>query len=138
MATKSKSVPSVAFTFEIEPDTTPIEGNVLASGDASEDRAQEAWVREQLEAGNVAAWAVATVKATVGFEGETFEGFASVGGCSYDSEEILRRDVEADLRDEALGALRRELARDVKRGTVAAKLAKLDARAWTKLARDAK
>jgi len=91
----------VTFTFELEPDETPFEGNVLASGDDEADREQEAWTRDELDRGNVAAWCVAIVRVTW----KEYGACDVLGGCSYRSERELWADLAGTMKSEALDRL---------------------------------
>ena len=77
---ESLSIPltDVEFTFTWEPSDIPIEGNA-GEGDA------EQWVKDQLAAGNEAAWFDAKVTATYMVDGITFIGEDHLGACSYES-----------------------------------------------------
>lgn len=76
----------VTITVYAEVDELPIEGNAMASGDNEADREAEQWIRDQLDQGNIWAWAAVTV--TVAWEG--FEASDHLGACSYKSEEDFR------------------------------------------------
>jgi len=84
---------------------SPIEGNVLASGDDEEDRRAEDEVRSSLEF-TVWAWATVTVTAELaGFKGRDY-----LGACSYASEDAFRVDGDyIDMIDFALGSLADEI-----------------------------
>lgn len=98
----------VEYTIECLPETTPLKGNVLASGDDEEDRRAEDWVREQLEAGNEWAWCVVKVSATLG----DFEGIDYLGVCSYESEQDFKDSgYYDDMKAEALASLKSIVAR---------------------------
>lgn len=66
------------------PETERPEGQ-FASGDDAQDAETVAWIWEQLESGNPWAWCTVRVTATVELDGQTFEGEAYLGGCSYES-----------------------------------------------------
>jgi hypothetical protein len=91
----------IVYSIECLPETTPLEGNVLASGNDAEDKAAEDGVRQQLEAGNE--WAWCTVKVTAEIPGTEFKGVDYLGCCSYKSLEnfIECNDYYADMKAEA-------------------------------------
>lgn len=68
----------VDFVLGVEFDDLDIEGNVLASGDDEADRNAEEWVRNEVERGNVWAWACVIVTA----KWAGFEGWDTLGGVS--------------------------------------------------------
>lgn len=100
---------AVRFEVEATQDDTPIVGNASASGDDVADKATEEWIRGELESGNVWAWAVVSVTATV--EGVALEGVAYMGGCSYTSEGDFKAPggYYAQMCDEALADLERQI-----------------------------
>ena len=67
------------ITLEVEQSDIPIKDNVMASDNPIEDSKAEKWVRDELNNGNVWAWADVTVKA----KWENFVGTDHLGGCSY-------------------------------------------------------
>ena len=87
----------------------PIEG-AFASGNDDDDRATVVEIRRQLEAGNVAAWCCLFVTA----EWRGFKGYASLGGCSYASEEELRASELEDMKAQALDALNEDIETKVR------------------------
>jgi hypothetical protein len=97
----------VCFTVEAMPEDVPIEGNASAINDET-DAATEAWIRKQLDAGNVWAWATITVRA----RWNGFEGQDVLGCCSYESEKAFREPggYFDDMCRTALAALNDELA----------------------------
>lgn len=101
-ALRSLTKEEVRFETKIYTEDTPLEGNVLASGDDAEDKKAEEDVRQQLQRGNMYAWCYVVVSAT--WSG--FCGQASLGCCSYRSEEEVHQAVEDHgLKDEALHCL---------------------------------
>ncbi len=97
--------PEVEFKHWIEPEDIRLEGNVQVSGNDEDDRAQEQWVLDQLEAGNDAAWCQAMVTAKVVINDEEFEGRDSLGACSWPSERELWKDQLAEMKANALDDL---------------------------------
>lgn len=76
----------INISLEIFPETLPVRGNALASGDDAEDQEVEEWILERLDSGDTWAWCVVQVKATI--DGlEEFEGTDSLGGCSFEDEQ---------------------------------------------------
>lgn len=96
LAPLTLETPGVTLELLCETEHIPIDGNALASGDADEDRKQEQWVRDQLDAGNEWAWCCAHVRVTyeVAIKGQAFpariEGNDYLGCCSYVSEADFR------------------------------------------------
>ena len=87
------------------PETTEIEGNVMASGDDAADRQAELDVRTKAQS-NTWAWCQVEVRAS--FDG--VEGADYLGCCSYESEEDFRNGgYFDDMREQALDALVTEL-----------------------------
>lgn len=74
------------ISIHVQQDDTPISGNLIASGDDDYDRQVEDYVMNQLEGGNVWAWAAVTV--TAEFMGVTASAY--LGGCSYENEEDFK------------------------------------------------
>jgi hypothetical protein len=96
-------------TVEIirENEDQPVRGNVMSSGDADADKAEEDRVLADLEA-NEWAWCVVKVTATwAGFHGES----SWLGGCSYRSREdyIRSSDYYNDQVREALEDLKAQI-----------------------------
>ncbi len=93
----------VTFTLSCEPEDISIEGNAMASGDDEADRAQEQWIRDQLDSGNEWAWCAVTVRA----EWEGFHGEDHLGACSYKSAEDFKTPggYYDDMKATALDAL---------------------------------
>ena len=97
----------VCFTVEAMPEDVPIEGNACAIDDDT-DAATEQWIREQLDSGNIFAWATIVVRARwLGFQ-----GMDVLGCCSYESEAgFMACPYYQDMKRTALSALNDELAR---------------------------
>ncbi len=98
----------VEYEIYIEPDDTPIEGNISASGNALEDEEAEQWVRNALENGNDYAWCWARVTA----KAHGRMGTAALGAISCRGPAEFRRVFLPDLKDEALADLCTKLAQD--------------------------
>lgn len=112
----STAIPRVRFAHWIESEEAGIVGNVLASGDEAADREAEQWVRDELRAGNQAAWAFACVTAKLDIRSEDpdrydyeLEGRAGLGACSYRSERELWADLLEPMKAEAVGDLVEQL-----------------------------
>lgn len=90
----------------VHPEDTPIEGNVLASGDEDEDRRAEQYVLDQLKNGNELAWCTIEVKAS--FEGINCSDY--LGCCSYSSfKEFENGGYYSDMVDQAIDGLADEI-----------------------------
>lgn len=96
----------VEFSIRCEPEDIDFVGNCSAIDDETDAQA-EAWIRNELEAGN--AWAWCCVVVTARWQG--FEGTAALGGCSYESEESFTQPggYFGDLKAEALDDLNKRL-----------------------------
>jgi len=66
-----------------EPDWVPVKGNAMASGDDALDREVEQEILQRLNQGDIWAWAAVTVETSW----KSFRGIATLGCCSYESEE---------------------------------------------------
>lgn len=88
-----------AFTLTAEQDDIPVRGNAMASGDDEVDRAEEDRILNELDDGNVWAWASVTLTCTFG----GFEGFDSLGACSYRDEDDFKQPggYYEDMREQA-------------------------------------
>ena len=75
---------AIGLTAEL--DDIPVRGNALASGDDDADRECEDAILTRLEAGDVWAWAIVVVTATL----DGFTGSDCLGACSYADEESFR------------------------------------------------
>lgn len=98
----------VTFELCVEPEFMPVRGNVMDGGPGFEaaDRAAEDEILSRLDQGDVWAWAIVSVHASLG----TLQGIASLGGCSYADEAEFRACGEvADLEAEALDDLRQQI-----------------------------
>lgn len=97
----------VEFEVLCEPEDISYVGNCSAI-DEETDRQAENWIAEQLDAGNLWAWCQVIVKACW----EEFEGIATLGGCSYQSEREFCQPggYYVDLRKEALADLNDRIA----------------------------
>lgn len=96
----------VTFSLVVLPEEDQIEGNCMASGDEEADRECAAHIYRELDRGNVWAWCFVQVIARWG----SFEGFDSIGCCSYASEEDFKRDgYYQDMRATALADLNRRI-----------------------------
>lgn len=121
---RSFSRAGVVYTVTLEPEDTRIEGNVQASDNDADDRQQEKWVRDQLEAGNEAAWCRVKVTASLEIDGETFTGADYLGGVSYESVDACEKAMlgdDYDLTGEALDRLKESLEKIAAKGSAARK-----------------
>jgi hypothetical protein len=80
----------VTYRLTVEADDTPLEGNVLVSGDDAEDLEAEREVARRLMAGDVWAWACVTV--TAHYPGVPLEGRDVLGGCNYADEADFKQE----------------------------------------------
>jgi hypothetical protein len=96
----------INYEVIVEQDDIPFEGNCSAIDDES-DRETEDWIRDQLEMGNVWAWCVIRVRATIEIEGTEYTAESDpLGGCAYASEEAFKAcEYSTDLEEEALESL---------------------------------
>lgn len=122
----------VVYRLDIEPEDMPVRG-AFASGDADEDSLLEDQIIARLDRGDIEAWCYVKITATLEVSGQTFKGWAGIGGISYDSERALRKELYEDdshgLKGEALDDLKRTLSEASDRGIVARKALKaLEAR----------
>jgi hypothetical protein len=109
----------ITYTLSIEQDDQPIRGNVSAI-DGETDRQAENWVYAQLNNGNLWAWCLVTVTASIERDGVTFEGKDYLGCCSYQNRgEFLQNGYYQDLREEARLQLQQKLLQTAMRGTYA-------------------
>jgi len=69
----------VTFTVEVDPDLTPLEGNVLCSGNAETDRLAERTIARRLAKGEIEAWCTVVVKVAWEFGGVVYEDSQSLG-----------------------------------------------------------
>lgn len=96
----------VIFALECLPEDTPIEGNVIATGNDAADHAAEQETRAELNAGNGWAWCCAKVTCSW----KSFSAVEYLGCCSYDSENAFRTDPYFEqMCAEALDALNAQL-----------------------------
>jgi len=98
----------VTFTHELQDEDLRVEGNAMASGDEDTDREANAWIYDQLQRGNNAAWCCLAVTATWGPYQET----SYLGCCSYESEKALLDELLPDWKHEAYLRLRSAIEAD--------------------------
>ena len=96
------------ISIRAEPEWVPVEGNAMASGDDALDREVEQEILQRLNQGDIWAWAAVTVEASW----KSFRGIATLGCCSYESEEEFCQPdgYFDDLVSEALEDLNREVS----------------------------
>ncbi len=111
---------TVEYHHVLDFDDVPVRGNTMASGDDAFDREVEEEILQRMDRGDVAAWALAQVHATLEFDvngEELFQGIGetAVGPCSYGSTKELWESVlsnynlRGDALDHAADDLRRQL-----------------------------
>lgn len=112
----------VEFTLEVQQDDIPLEGNVLACGDAEEDKRAEEEVRERLDNGDVWAWALVTVSATITLpDGTKIRGWDSLGACNYANEADFKRcGYYGSMEMLALDDLKQKIEAKIKTGEILA------------------
>jgi hypothetical protein len=76
----------IRITLHVEPETEPVRGNALVSGDDALDRACEDELLARLERGDEWAWCQVGVTVAVGDLSAT----QWLGGCSYEGEADFR------------------------------------------------
>ena len=74
---------NASYTWECLPESIPIRGNVVCSGDPIADEQVEKHVYDQLSQGNN--WAWCTIKCTASIQGTSFQGVDYLVCCSYKS-----------------------------------------------------
>jgi hypothetical protein len=85
---KTLKIEDISFEAIAHEETTPIEGNAMASGDDASDKRTEKMIYRQLENGNEWAWCTIEVKGTYkGLEASDY-----LGCCSYKSEKDFKKD----------------------------------------------
>jgi hypothetical protein len=106
----------LTYDLDVEPDDLDIRGNASAIDDET-DRETEDAIFARLENGDVWAWAVVTVRATLTIDDETFTGRAVLGGCSYADEADFCQpggyydDLQAEALDDLTANVRHDLMR---------------------------
>jgi hypothetical protein len=83
------TIDDVDVSISVEPEFSPIVGNLIASGDDEFDKKCEEDIVAQLDSGNAWAWCIVKVTATpknLTYTDELF-GFSFLGGCSYENQE---------------------------------------------------
>ena len=111
MTNIDKLIEQAEIHLEVRQDDTPIRGNAMASGDDDLDRKVEDEIIERLEDGDVWAWSLVEVFATVELNGETITGDSDyLGACCYHNQESFEAcPYYDDMRAIAFGSLRRKL-----------------------------
>ena len=102
----------VAFTIDCQPEYEGPEGH-FASGDDDQDAEDCANIRKELDSGNIWAWCMVTVTATLETDdGVTISGRDELHCCTYDSEDQFTEPggYYDDMKAEALADLNRQLA----------------------------
>lgn len=104
---KKLTLSDVEIVLRVEPDSEPVRGNALASGDDALDREVEDQIIARLDGGDVWAWAFVTVEARyAGLVGKDH-----LGACSYNDEKDFRTPggYFDDMKAEALADLQRQI-----------------------------
>ncbi len=115
----------VTFKLVAEDEDIPIRGNAMASGDDEADKKLEDELIDRLDRGDIWAWCYVKVTATLTLpDGSKIEGWAGIGGCSYESEkDFIESDCYySDLKSEALDDLQKEVENEIQRGRSLAEL----------------
>jgi hypothetical protein len=114
----------VEYDFDIEEEDLPVRGNAVHSGDPEVDRKIEDEILERLDRGDYEAWCIGVVTATVTVDGVRFASQATLGACSYNSEEEVRKACfeDHDLKTEAKEALKQTLRNTVANGLLAERI----------------
>jgi hypothetical protein len=86
MELRKLTIDDVTVTLRAEPEDVPVRGNAVASGDDATDREVEDKIIADLERGSEWAWCCAVVEVSWG----SFKNVATLGCCSYRSEEDFR------------------------------------------------
>ena len=97
----------VTYTVTVESEDQPVEGNASAWG-TDEDATYAAEIHARLDRGDVWAWCVVKVTASVDVNGQTVTGSVACGGCCYaDAADFMTPGgLYTDLCTEALADLR--------------------------------
>lgn len=91
----------VTYRVRIEPESyCDFVGNCSAI-DEETDSETEAWIRREIESGNDAAWCMVTVEAMA----LGVIGFDHLGGCSYESEQMIHDQLVPEMKEEAFRGL---------------------------------
>ena len=102
------------IVVEICEEDTRIRGNAVASGDDAEDKEIEDKIIEDLENGNLWAWASVRVTASL----EAFEASDYLGCCSYrNTEDFLAGGYFEDMRGLAFEDLKKQIAASLEKLT---------------------
>jgi hypothetical protein len=112
--------PSVSIKLEVRQSDIPVKGNAMASGNYECDRKVENQILKRLENGDIAAWFDCVVTVSIEWSDDTddyeYEGFDSLGGCSYNSfKEFIKQGSEGyygDMLDQAWDSAIAEIAND--------------------------
>lgn len=113
-------MPKIEYEVEFLPEDIPVRGNFTASGDDEADRRDEDAVIARLDRGDMLAWCIVEVTASLHRGGVSFKGVSRLGGCSYSSEEEFKGDAYFDdMKREAIELLARDMEEAVRRGKIA-------------------
>lgn len=108
MELRKLTMADVTVALRAEPEDVEVRGNALASGDKAEDRKAEDAIIADLEGGNEWAWCCAVVEVSWG----EFKGVATIGCCSYESEEDFKAGgYYEDMVEEAVDGLNNGIAK---------------------------
>ena len=115
----------ITYELHYKQDDLLVCGNAMASGDDVLDRATEDRILADLYRGNEYAWAFVELRALVKDSyGYSYQGIATLGACSYNSDTELRKDLLTNdsygLKADALADLKMNLLNIVATGERAA------------------
>ncbi len=103
---KKLRITDVTWSLTCDPESVPLRGNVLASGNDVADKRAERSVQRQLDNGNEWAWCCVCVRGE--WKGLTAED--TLGCCSYASrDEFVNAPYYDDMRNVVLASLQRQL-----------------------------
>lgn len=100
--TKPLTAADVTFELIVRPESLPVRGNAMCSGDDATDREAEDWILGRLDRGDVWAWADVEVRAT--WNGLSESDY--LGCCSYENAAAFTADAYyEDMKATALERL---------------------------------
>ena len=88
------------YTTSYDYEDIPVEGNASAI-DPETDKETEAWIKDQLDYGNLFAWCRVKVSA----HALGHEGVDHLGACSYESKDAIERDLIPEMKENAFDDL---------------------------------
>jgi hypothetical protein len=87
------TIDDVDISITVEPEFSPVQGNLIVSGDAEFDKKCEDEIIARLDSGDEWAWCIVKVTVTpktLTYTDELF-GFSLLGGCSYENQEEFEK-----------------------------------------------